>query len=105
MDSICLDAFIQNSNFGTHPCCSMDQWSVPFPGCVIFYCWGFPGISDGKESSYSVEDLGLTPGWGRSSGEGNGNPLQCSCLENSMNRGVWGAIVHGVTKGQTPLSN
>ena len=58
----------------------------------------FSGGSDGKESACSVEDLGLTPGSGRSSGEGNGNPLQYSCLENPMDRGAWRATVHAVTK-------
>ena len=43
-------------------------------------------------------DMGLIPGLGKSPGEGNGHPLQYSCLENSMDRGVWQAIVHGVTK-------
>ena len=45
-------------------------------------------------------DLGVIPGSGRSLREGNGNPLQYSCLENLMDRGVWGATVHGVTKSQ-----
>ena len=45
--------------------------------------------------------VGSIPGLGRSAGEENGNQLQYSCLENSMNRGAWGAIVHGVTKSQT----
>ena len=63
----------------------------------------FSGGSDGKESACSVEDLGLTPGLGRSSGEGNGNPLQYSCLENPMDRGAWRATVHGVAKSQTQL--
>ena len=49
----------------------------------------FPDGSDGKASAYSVGDLGSTPGSGRSSGEGNGNPLQYSCLENPMEEGVW----------------
>jgi len=48
-----------------------------------------------------VGDLGLIPGSERSPGEGNGNPLQYSCLENSMDRGVWWASVHGVTKSGT----
>ena len=56
--------------------------------------------SDGKESSFDAGDLGLIPGLGRSPGEGNGNPLQCSCLENSMDRGAWWASVHGVAKSQ-----
>ena len=50
---------------------------------------GFPGGSDGKESAYNSGDLGLIPGWGRSPGEGNGNPLQYSFLENLMDRGAW----------------
>ena len=50
---------------------------------------GFPGGSDGKESTCSVEDLSLFPGLGIFPGEGNGYPFQYSCLENSMDRGVW----------------
>ena len=49
-------------------------------------------------------DTGSSPEWGRSPGGGHGNPLQYSCLENSMERGAWWATVHGVTKSQTPLS-
>ena len=49
--------------------------------------------------------MGLIPGSGRSRGEGNGNPLQHSCLENPMDRGTWQAIVHGVAKGWTQLGN
>ena len=49
----------------------------------------FSGGSDGKVSAYNVGDLGLIPGLGRSSGEGNGNPLQYSCLGNPMDRGAW----------------
>ena len=49
----------------------------------------FPGGSDGKTSVYNAEDLGSIPGSGRSSGEGNGNPLQYYCLENPMDRGAW----------------
>ena len=58
----------------------------------------FPCSSAGKESACNAEDPGLIPGLGRSPGEGNGNPLQYSCLENSMDRGTWQAIVHGVTR-------
>ena len=60
--------------------------------------------SDGKESACNVGDPGLIPGLGRSLGEGNGNPLQYSCLENSMDRGAWRAIVHGVTRNWTGLT-
>ena len=59
---------------------------------------GFPGGLDGKESTCSVGDRGLIPGLGRSPGEGNGNRLQYSCLENSMDRRPSWAAVHGVTK-------
>ena len=62
---------------------------------------GFPGVSDGKESTCNAGDLGLIPELERSPGEGNGNPLQYSCLENPMDRGAWWAAVHGVTKSQT----
>ena len=59
---------------------------------------GFPGGSVGKETACSAGDPGLIPGSGRSPGEGNGNPLQYSCLENPMDREVWQATVHGVTR-------
>ena len=65
----------------------------------------FPGSSDGKASAYNEGDPGSIPGSGRSPGEGNGNPLQYSCLENPMNGGAWLAAVHGVTKSQTLLSD
>ena len=57
-----------------------------------------------KESACNAGDLGSIPGSGRSPGEGNGNPLQNSCLENSMDRGAQRTTVHGVTKSQTGLS-
>ena len=59
-------------------------------GCLflILYYHQFPGGSDGKESACSAGDMGLIPGLGRSPGEGNGNPLQYSCLENPMDRGA-----------------
>ena len=59
---------------------------------------GFPYGSAGKESTCNAGDLGLILGLGRSPGEGNGYPLQYSCLENSMDRGDWWAPVCGVTK-------
>ena len=64
---------------------------------------GFAGGSEGKESASIVRDPGSIPGSGRSPGEGNGNPLQYSYLENPMDRGAWQATVHGVTKSQTQL--
>ena len=66
---------------------------------------GFPGGSDGKESTSNAGDLGSVPGLGRSPERGHGNPLQFSCLENPMDRGAWWATVHGVTKSQTGLSD
>ena len=54
--------------------------------------------SDSKESIYYAGNLGSSPESGRSPGEGNSNPLQCSCLENTMDRGAWQGTVHGVTE-------
>ena len=59
---------------------------------------GFPHSSVGKESACNAGDPGSIPGSGRSPREGNGNPLQYSCLENPMERGAWQATVHGVTR-------
>ena len=61
--------------------------------------------SDGKESACNVGDPCLIPGLGRSPGEGNGNPLLYSCLENPMDGGAWWATVHGVAKSWTQLSD
>ena len=66
---------------------------------------GFPGGSEVKASACNAGDLGLIPGSGRSPGEGNGNLLQYSCLENPMDGGAWWATVHGVSKSQTRLSD
>ena len=62
---------------------------------------GLPCSSDGKESACNAGDLGLIPGLGRSFGEGNGGPLQYSCLENPMDTGAWRATVCGATKSWT----
>ena len=64
---------------------------------------GFPGGSEVKASACNAGDLGSIPGSGRSPGEGNGNPLQYSCLENPMEGGAWWAAVHEVTKSRTRL--
>ena len=71
----------------------------------IYRADGFPGSSDVKESACNVGDPGSIPGSGRSPGEGNGSPLQYSCLENFMYRGAWWATVHGIAKSQTRLSD
>ena len=60
-----------------------------FVGLQNAFLWDFPGGSDGKASVYHAGDPGLSPGLGRSPGEGNGNPLQYYCLENPMDRGAW----------------
>jgi len=60
----------------------------------LFLSWG----GEGKEFAYNAGDTGLIPGLGRSPGKGNGNALQYSCLENSLDRGAWRATVHGVAK-------
>ena len=67
-------------------------WSMGHPAPA------FPGGSDGKESACNAGDLGSIPGLGRSPEGGHGNPLQHSCLENALDRGVWWAIVHRVSK-------
>ena len=72
---------------------------------VVGFCLGFPGGSEVKVPACYLGDLGSVPGLGRFPGEGNGNPLQYSCLENPMDRGAWWATVHGVTKSQTQLSD
>ena len=69
----------------------------------LFIYRGFIGGSDSKESAYNVGDLGSLPGLGKSPGEGNGNSLQDSGLENSMDGGSRKSTVHGVAKSQTRL--
>ena len=64
---------------------------------------GFPGGSVINNLAANAGDVGLIPGSGRSPGEGNGNPLQCSCLENPRDRGAWWAAVYGVAESQTRL--
>ena len=56
---------------------------------TFLYIWDFPGGSDGKASAYNAGDLGSISGLGRPPGEGNGNPLQYSCLENPIDGGAW----------------
>ena len=72
---------------------------------LLPFCLGFSAGSDGKASACNAGDPGPIPGLGRSPGEGNGNPLQYSCLENSMDGGAWWATVNGVTKSRSRLSD
>ena len=89
--------------------CSGSCWQLPqtYPGfdlhlqllsIHLLSSQGFPCSSVGKVSACSAGDLGLIPGSGRSPGEGNGNPLQYSCLENPPDRGAWRATVRGVRR-------
>ena len=76
---------------------------------LIFFSYfsakrGFRGGSRGKESAWNVGDPGSVPGLERSTGEGNDNPLQCSCLGNPMDRVAWWAKVRHVTNSQTQLN-
>ena len=71
----------------------------------LYYSAGFQGGSLVKNPLASAGDTGSIPGLGRSSGEGNGNPLQYSCLGNPMDRGAWQATVHAVSKSGAQLSN
>ena len=82
-------------------CCQYYQRKKKYLSIILFTV---PGGSDGKESACNARDPGLIPGLGRSPGEGNGNPLQYSCLENPIDGGAWWAAVHGVAKSWTRLS-
>ena len=75
---------------------AFSSWNILTP----FYDMsrGFRHSSVGKESASNAGDPGLTPGWGRSSGKGNGKPLQYSHLENPIDRGTWQATVHGIAR-------
>ena len=116
------------SRFGTS-CCSMSSSNCCFLTCiqvsqeagqVVWYSHllknfpqflsstqskASPGGSEVKASASNARDLGSIPGSGRSPGEGNGNTLQYSCLENPMDRGAWQATVHGVPKSWTRLTS
>ena len=73
--------------------------------CIHHYVYvDIPHSLDGRATACNSGDLGSIPGLGRPPGEGNGNPLQYSCLGNTMDRGVWWTVVHGVAKSQTRLS-
>ena len=92
-----------NGSRGSQPCCGrMDTPASTYSKVHIEFLvrpstpWGFPHSSVSKESACSACDPGSIPGLGRSPGEGNGNPLQYSCLETPLGRGAWWATVHRV---------
>ena len=76
---------------------------ILYLNCTTNQRVGLPRWFSGKESACSTGDLGLIPGWERCPGGGNGNLLQCSCLENPRDKGAWWATVPGITKSQTRL--
>ena len=87
-------------------------WTDPHLPLAVLGEWashwtslGFPGGSDSKEPACHAEDVGSIPGSGRSPAEENGYPPEYCCLENSMDREAWWAIVHGVAKSQTWMSD
>ena len=93
--------FTSSSNLFLFPCLFSSSFAL-----ILSQAWTtFPRGSDSKASAYNVGDRGSIPGSGRSSGEGNANPLQYSCLENPMDGGAWQATVHEVAKSQTRLSD
>ena len=80
-------------------------WNTVMRESVIKLELGFSGGSDVKETACNAQDLGSVPGSGSSPGGGHGDPFQYSGLENSMDREAWWALVHGITKSWTRLSN
>ena len=97
---------IMSSNDNLTTCFWLLQYSNHCSSLSPLFCsfHRFPGGSDSKESTCNAGDPGLIPGSGLFPGEGHGNPLQSCCLENSMDRGAWRAIVHGIAKSQIRLS-
>ena len=94
-----IDSFSLTSS---QPIC-LSVHGIIYPFTFLFV--GFPGGSEVKASASNAGDLGSIPGSGRSPGEGNGNPLQHSCLENPMDGGAWWATDHGVAKSRTRPSD
>ena len=97
MQSKGLSRVFSNTTVQNHQSCNLIQCNFE----IVKLREGLPGGSAVKNPAANVEDAGgpgSIPGWGRSSGEGSGTPLQYSCLGNPMDRGAWWAAVHGVTK-------
>ena len=88
---VCVCVCTYTHSISEYPCYSLIR------NFSVFF-WDFPCSSVSKESACNARNLGLIPGLGRSHGEGNGNPLQYSCLENPMDREAWWATVHGATR-------
>ena len=106
MYSLCLISSTQNFMFKSHACCCIKLHFIHFHWSTIF--WTSQVVLVVKNlpvNAGDARDMSLIPGRGRSSGVGNGNPLQHTCLKNSMDRGAWCAIVHAVANSWTILSN
>ena len=97
--SISLIDTLQKGSIG---CTSVLVWNEHRLSLLLTHC-DFSDISDGKESACNAGDPGSVPGWRRSPGERNGNPLQYSCLRNPKDRGAWWATAHGAAESQTWL--
>ena len=102
--------FWLNSHWMNHSLCTHSPFEGRLGWCHVLTIMNklaffndFPGYSDSEEPACQCRRHGLIPGLGRSTGEGTGNLLQHSCLENHMDRGAWRATVHGVAKRQTLL--
>ena len=102
-----------NMTYDRWCCHRVPGWGLPGFSTERYFCFlphfarGFPGgsvVKNPPANTGDTRDAGSIPGWGRSSGRGNGNPLQYSCLENFMDRRAWWATVHGVTVCLTWLS-
>ena len=90
-----------HANFNT----CMRKANFALESCIFFFLTGFPGGSVVKNPPGNTGDMGLIPVSGRPAGERNGNPLEYSCLGNSMDRGAWRTIVHRVANCRTQLSD
>ena len=105
------ESFTEESTDGGRRVLSQGCWAeeatagVTRTGASYAVKLGFPGGSLGENLPAKQETQGVMPGLGRSPGEGNGNPLKYSCLENPTDRGAWWAIEHGVAKSWRQLSN
>ena len=106
MYSLCLISSTQNFMFKTHACCCIKLHFIHFHWSIIFWTSQVvPVVKNLPVNAGDARDMGLIPGRGRSPGVGNGNPLQYTCLENSMDRGAWCTIVHAAAKSRTRRSN
>ena len=107
--NIYISNLISNALLFSNICAAHIYWYILLRIAYLLsynkYKCDFPAFSEVKNPPAHAGDPSSIPGLGRSPGEGNDNPLQYSCLQNPMDRGAWWAIVHGVAKSWTQLSN